>query len=97
MTVSIDWAVAWLMAVSITACAVAVWDKSCACRRQWRVPERVLWLVSVAGGSAAMWLTFLLVRHKTTRPGFLWGLPLLAVAQGAVLYGAIYTGYFMFV
>ena len=97
MTVSMDWALAWLMAVSVTAFAVAVWDKSCARRHDWRVPERVLWLVSAAGGAAMMWITFLMIRHKTTRPGFMWGLPLLAVAQGVLIYALTQTHHLGFV
>lgn len=97
MTVSMDWALAWLMAVSITAFAVAVWDKSCARRRDWRVPERVLWLISAAGGSVVMWFTFLLIRHKTTRPGFMWGIPLLALAQIGLVYALISTQNITFV
>lgn len=97
MTVSADWTLAWLMAASITAFAVAVWDKSCARRRDWRVPERLLWLVSAAGGAAAMWLTFLLIRHKTTRPGFMWGLPLLFLTQFGLVYGLWIAKFLRFV
>lgn len=86
MTISLDWAAAWLTAVSLTAVCVTGWDKSRARRGGWRVPERTLWLVAALGGAAAMWLTMLAVRHKTRHPSFMWGIPLLLTAQIGVVY-----------
>lgn len=86
MTIALDWAVAWLAAASVAAVSVTIWDKSRARRDAWRVPERTLWLTAALGGSAAMWLTMRAVRHKTRRPSFMWGLPLLTAAQIGAVY-----------
>ena len=86
MYVSRSWAVAWLVAVSMTAVALTVWDKSRARQRAWRVPERTLWLVATLGGAAATYVTMLLIRHKTLHRRFMWGLPLLLLCQIAVVY-----------
>lgn len=85
MRIPISWALAWLIAVSLMAVATSVWDKSRARRQKWRVPERTLWLLAVLGGSLATYVTMLVIRHKTLHRRFMWGLPLLMVAQTALL------------
>ena len=83
MKISIEWALAWLIAVSVASVAVTAWDKSRAKRQAWRVPERTLWLMSLLGGSVATYLTMRVIRHKTLHRRFMWGLPLIIVVQAA--------------
>ena len=85
MEIPFSWALAWWAAVSLTALLMAAWDKWRARRHGWRVPERTLWLVSALGGAAAMYLTMVLIRHKTLHRHFMIGLPLLVVAQVAAV------------
>ena len=84
--ISVDWAVAWLVAANLTAVVATVWDKSCARQRTWRVPERILWLVSLLGGAVFTYVTMLLTRHKTKRPRFMYGLPVMILFQAALVY-----------
>ena len=86
LELSIQWSLAWLIAVSLMAVAVTVWDKRRARKQAWRVPERTLWLVSVLGGSVATYLTMRVIRHKTLHRRFMWGLPLLMAVQAALLF-----------
>ena len=86
MVIPQTWAIAWLVAVSIMAVALTAWDKSRARRRAWRVPERTLWFVSALGGSVATCLAMCLLRHKTLHRRFMWGLPLLILAQVALVW-----------
>lgn len=90
MRISVSWAVAWLVAVSLMAVAVTVWDKSRARRQAWRVPERTLWLIAALGGAVATYVTMRVIRHKTLHRRFMWGLPLLMVAQAAILFVLFY-------
>lgn len=92
-----DWTTAWLAAVSLLAVFLTVWDKSRARRRAWRVPERTLWLVAFLGGCAAMCLAMLLVNHKTRHRRFMFGLPLLLLAQIAVVAALLYTNSLTFI
>lgn len=85
MTISTEWATAWLVAASLLAAVLTVADKHRAKKGAWRVPERTLWLVAALGGTAVMYLTMHVVRHKTRHRRFMWGLPALLVAQGALL------------
>ena len=71
----------WIGFWSLTAAALAVSDKLRARRHAWRIPEMVLFLVSALGGSAAMLLVMMLIRHKTRHPKFMLGLPLMILLQ----------------
>ena len=50
-----------------------------------RVPEAGLLLLSALGGSAAMLLTMLLIRHKTKKAKFMVGIPLILILQIAAV------------
>ena len=71
----------YLAVISFVAFVMTVWDKHCARRGKWRVPERSLITVSLLGGSVMMLLTMKLVRHKTKHPKFMVGIPIIIVLQ----------------
>ena len=73
----------YLAVISFVAFVMTVWDKHCARRGKWRVPERSLITVSLLGGSVMMLLTMKLVRHKTKHPKFMVGIPVIIVLQFA--------------
>lgn len=68
-------------------CAMG-WDKSCAIRGAWRVPEKVLFALAVCGGAAGGVLAMQLFRHKTQHWHFKYGFPALAAVQLLALAGA---------
>ena len=71
----------WIGLWSLAAVVLTVSDKSRARRHAWRVPEAALFTVAALGGSAAMLLVMLLIRHKTKHPKFMLGLPLILCLQ----------------
>ena len=71
----------YLAAVSLFAVIITVSDKIRAMRGGWRVRESTLLIVSALGGSIAMLLTMLLIRHKTRKPKFMLGIPLIIILQ----------------
>ena len=73
----------YLAAVSLFAVIITVFDKIRAMRGGWRVRESTLLIVSALGGSIAMLLTMLLIRHKTRKPKFMLGIPLIIILQMA--------------
>ncbi len=75
----------YVIGISALACVLTVWDKRCARRGRWRVPEKTLFIVAALGGAASMLLTMRTVRHKTRHRRFMWGLPLIIAAQTALL------------
>ena len=96
MELSTEWSLIWLFTISVASAATALWDKLRARHHRWRVPERTLWLLSALGGAAAMWLIFRAIRHKTRHRRFMWGLPLLVVAQGTLLFVLWHEGWLVF-
>lgn len=76
----------WLGVISLVSVAVCVWDKRVSrINGHRRIPERTLILLSLLGGSVFMYLTMLLVRHKTKHPKFMVGIPLIIVLQVAAI------------
>lgn len=85
--------VIYLIIINIFAIFMTVHDKIAAIGGKWRVKERTLLLIAVLGGSPAMLLTMLLIRHKTRKPKFMVGIPLIIVLQLAALYLVLHYGY----
>ncbi len=66
----------WIV-LSPVAVAVTVWDKRAAKKRRRRVPEARLLAIAALGGVGAMYITMKLIRHKTKKPKFMVGLPMI--------------------
>ena len=58
-------------------------DKSRARRHRWRIPERVLFLSAILGGSLGATVGMWLFRHKTRHWYFVVGMPAILVLQVA--------------
>ena len=80
--------VIWIATVSVISLAVTVYDKWAARNStKNRIPEKTLFLLALAGGSAVMYLTMRLIRHKTRHKRFMIGLPMIILVQiGLILY-----------
>lgn len=76
----------YLVAISFLAVILTLYDKRAARKGRWRISENALLCVAAFGGSAAMLLTMLLIRHKTKHVKFMAGLPLILILQ--VLFAA---------
>lgn len=74
----------YLAAISLFAVIITVFDKFRAKRGGWRVRESTLLIVSALGGSVAMLLTMILIRHKTRKPKFMIGIPIITALQIAL-------------
>lgn len=75
----------YLAAISLLAVILTIHDKNSAKKGAWRVKERTLLFISLFGGSAAMLLTMLAIRHKTRRAKFIVGIPLILALQISVV------------
>ncbi len=76
----------YLAVISIISVIVTVADKVNAIRHRRRVRERTLLILAALGGSAAMLITMLLIRHKTRHLKFMLGIPLIILAQAAAIF-----------
>lgn len=61
-------------------------DKHKAHAHRWRIPEKTLFLIAIAGGCAGSILGMLLFRHKTRHPAFFIGLPAILLLQTAAVF-----------
>ena len=71
----------WLILISLISVIVTVADKVKAKKGSQRVPEATLMLLSVLGGSFAMLITMIIIRHKTKHPKFMVGIPVIILLQ----------------
>ena len=74
----------YLAAVNLVTFTVYGVDKAKARRGAWRVPEKTLFLLPLLGGSVGALLGMLVFRHKTKHWFFVWGIPLILLAQIAL-------------
>ena len=79
-----------LLIYLLTINALGFWimldDKQRARKKRWRIPEATLLTVALLGGSAGCLLGMRLCRHKTRKPKFSVGLPVILLAQ-VLLFG----------
>lgn len=78
-------AIWYFIIINIVAVAVYGWDKLCAIRKWWRVPEMTLLAIALLGGSIGAIVAMRLFRHKTLHLKFKYGLPLILMLQIAGL------------
>lgn len=77
----------WLGLISLVSVVVTVADKLKAVRHNWRIKESTLLILSALGGSVAMLITMLLIRHKTRKLKFMLGIPIIIILQLALVAG----------
>lgn len=75
----------YLAIINLFAAVLTVFDKLRAIHHGRRVREATLLLVAALGGSPAMLVFMLMIRHKTRKPKFMVGIPLILLAQIAVV------------
>ena len=74
----------YLAAVNLVTFTVYGVDKAKARRGAWRVPEKTLFLLPLLGGSLGALLGMRVFHHKTKHWYFVWGIPLILLAQIAL-------------
>ena len=77
----------YLILINLAAYAAFGWDKHKARRGGWRIPERTLLLLALAGGSVGAWIGMKVFRHKTRKAKFKVGVLVILTVQciGAVM------------
>ncbi len=73
--------IGYLVIMNLIGLAVMGIDKSKAKRHAWRIPEKVLFLVGLLGGSIGTWAGMYLFRHKTKHWYFVVGMPGILIVQ----------------
>src|SRR5205814_9972032 len=70
LTPLILWLAGYLALINLTAFSAFAWDKHCARKGMWRVPESTLLTLAALGGSPAMIAAQYALRHKTWKEPF---------------------------
>ena len=76
----------YLALVNLAAFALYGIDKRRAKRDRWRIPEATLLLSALLGGSIGALCGMYLFRHKTRKPRFSVGVPVILAAQLAAVW-----------
>ena len=81
--------IVYLLFINIFAIVITVADKIKAKKYKRRIPERQLFIVAGLGGAFSMFITMLIIRHKTRHKRFMIGLPIIFILQFALIYAII--------
>jgi uncharacterized membrane protein YsdA (DUF1294 family) len=79
------WWIAWLCAINAATFLLYSYDKRAAIARWWRVPERLLHVQALLGGSPLAIVAQRLFRHKTIKGRFQAVMWLIVVVQAGAL------------
>ena len=81
----ITFILAFLVAMSVVSVIMIIYDKLAAKRKIRRIPEKTLLLAGFLGGASAMFITMLIIRHKTRHAKFMISLPIEIVIHLAII------------
>lgn len=70
----------YLAVMNLAGLFICGWDKRCAQKKQSRVPEKALFLVSLCGGAGGFYLGMQIFHHKTLHLRFEIGIPMILIA-----------------
>jgi len=86
----LDPVLSWLLSINLVTFLTYGYDKQIAGTGRMRVPERVLLLLALAGGSPAGWLGMRVFHHKTAKQSFTTRFWLIVLLQ-VILVGAYFV------
>lgn len=77
----------YIAIISLISVIVCIYDKKISKKNrvELRVPEKTLMFLSAIGGGVAMFITMLLIRHKTKHVKFMLGIPLLIILHAVII------------
>lgn len=76
----------YLAVINIITFAIFGIDKLKAIKDKWRIPEKILFLLSIIGGSVGALLGMYIFRHKTKKIAFKFGIPVILIVQIVAIY-----------
>ena len=77
----LNYIIAYLIIINIVAAAATVLDKYKAVHHKWRISEAALLFISALGGGIAMYASMIIIRHKTRKPKFMLGIPIIVAVE----------------
>ncbi|MBP3654992.1 MAG: DUF1294 domain-containing protein [Oscillospiraceae bacterium] len=80
----------YLLGINLVLFVTMGVDKFKARRGLWRIPEKTLFLLAIAGGSIGGILGMQIFRHKTKHNSFKFGFPAILIFEAAVIGWIVY-------
>ena len=74
-----------IVVTSLISIIITVYDKLAAKRKKRRISEKALMLTGIFGGASVMFMTMIVIRHKTKHMKFMVSLPLMSALHIAIL------------
>lgn len=71
--------------LSLIALSFYAYDKRCAQNGAWRISETLLLFIAASGGAIGALAAMYIFHHKTQKPQFIFGIPLMIIAQTILL------------
>ena len=81
----------YLIIINALGLLLMLADKLRAKKKLWRIPERILLLVALIGGSLGTTLGMYAFRHKTKHPRFSIGVPVMMIVQAVIILMFLYV------
>ena len=78
----------YLLTINALGLLIMLADKRRAQKKLWRIPEATLITIAILGGSAGILLGMRLFHHKTKKPKFYLGIPVILILQ--LLFGGFF-------
>ena len=85
--------IVYLALINIWAVIICAKDKIKSRTKGKRIKEKTLFVLSLMGGSVGMYITMLLIRHKTNHKRFILGIPAIIVVQAVIFLYVLNTYY----
>ena len=88
--------IAYIAIISLVSVIVCIYDKKISKKNrvELRTPEKTLLILSALGGSVAMFITMLIIRHKTKHFKFMVGIPVIMIIQAVAVWALFHFGIF---
>lgn len=83
--------ITYLIIINALGLLLMLADKLRARKKRWRIPEKFLMLVAIAGGSLGTMLGMYAFRHKTKHPKFSVGVPVMMIMQAVIVLILLYV------
>ncbi len=75
----------YLLAINIVVFLLYGLDKQKARKNRWRIPEKTLLMMAVLGGGIGAYVGMKVFRHKTQKPKFYIGVPVIVLLQVTIV------------
>lgn len=82
------WMSLYVIIISLITFIIFGADKKRARRHEWRIPEKVLFMLAIIGGSIGAMIGMIAFHHKTKKWYFKIGMPLILAVQSVIVWAA---------